>query len=110
MLASRVAAEGQLGVLAIDYRSAAVARYPSGLEDVEAGVRWLHAHGASRVYVYGDSSGATQAAELLLWRGAAATPPLAGAVLLSAWLDLSDSVRVTACNSAQPRVTVRNGT
>ena len=90
MLASRVAAAGHLGVLAIDYRSASVARYPASLNDVEDGVAWLHANGASSVFLYGDSSGGTQAVELLLWRSASA-PPIAGAVLFSPWLDLSGS-------------------
>eukprot|EP00747_Dinoflagellata_sp_TGD_P016990 gnl/TRDRNA2_/TRDRNA2_125517_c0_seq1.p1 gnl/TRDRNA2_/TRDRNA2_125517_c0~~gnl/TRDRNA2_/TRDRNA2_125517_c0_seq1.p1 ORF type:complete len:466 (+),score=60.84 gnl/TRDRNA2_/TRDRNA2_125517_c0_seq1:86-1483(+) len=96
MLASRVAKAGGVGVLAVDYRTAhsgrGGAQYPGGLLDVIEGLRWLHRQGASSLYLYGDSSGATQVAELLLFNirhnlGLR----IAGAVFFSAWLDLSGS-------------------
>lgn len=96
MLASRVAAASGAGVLAVDYRTAVKggALYPGGLLDVADAVRWLLAHNASQVFLYGDSSGGTQVIELLLLlvrHEPALAAQIAGAVGFSPWLDLSDS-------------------
>jgi acetyl esterase/lipase len=55
MLASRIVSHGHIGVLAVDFRTHTP--YPAALHDIDNAVNWLHDHGASAVYLYGDSSG-----------------------------------------------------
>ena len=65
-LASRVAAASGMGVLSIDYRTVPTFTFPAPVEDTIQALEWLELHGASELYIYGDSSGGTQAMEVLL--------------------------------------------
>jgi len=98
MLASRVAAVGDLGVLAVDYRTAnsppGGAKFPGGLLDVIDGMKWLKAQGATDLFLFGDSSGATQVLEILLYvirHEPELKKQISGAITFSAWVDLSSS-------------------
>ena len=70
-MCSQVAHQSGAAVVAIDYRLAPEHKYPAGLEDCMAALRWLVEHGhtqhldASRMAVGGDSAGGTLAAR---WR------------------------------------------
>ena len=69
-MCSQVAHQSGAAVVAIDYRLAPEHKYPAGLEDCMAALRWLVEHGhtqhldASRMAVGGDSAGGTLAAIL----------------------------------------------
>ena len=89
-LSARIAVATGCRVLAVDYRLAPEDPFPAGLEDCVAVVARLLAEGADpgQLVVAGDSAGGGMAAALLLRRQMAGEAPLAGAVLLSPWLDL----------------------
>lgn len=63
----RIVAAG-FAVASCEYRLSGEARFPAQLDDVDAAIEWLHAHGAeygvdaSRLVVWGVSAGATLAA------------------------------------------------
>jgi acetyl esterase/lipase len=63
----RIVAAG-FGVASCEYRLSGEALYPAQLDDVDAALAWLHAHGAdygvdaSRIVLWGVSAGATLAA------------------------------------------------
>lgn len=91
-LASHVALQSGLPVLAVDYRLAPEHPFPAGLEDVLATWRWLLERRApSRIAFLGDSAGAGLAlASLLRLRDAGADMP-AAFVGLCPWADLTFS-------------------
>ena len=94
-LSSHVAEAAGMGVLAVDYHAAA--RYPSGIRDIVEAMQWLTAKGASKIYLYGDSSGGTMVAEVMLWvahhklANNSLGVEIAGGATFSAWLDFTAS-------------------
>ena len=75
-------------VVALDYRLAPEHKFPAGLRDCEAALRWLAAHAhdldidASRIAVSGDSAGGNLAAALTLLARDHAGPAIAFQVLV----------------------------
>ena len=68
---ARLATEGQLAVVSVDYRLAPEDPYPAGPDDCEAAAAWLAANaqrefGTSRLLIGGESAGANLAAVTLL--------------------------------------------
>eukprot|EP00035_Acanthoeca_spectabilis_P001959 m.83978 g.83978 ORF g.83978 m.83978 type:complete len:758 (-) comp11259_c0_seq2:79-2352(-) len=105
---SKVVAASGIGVLAPDFRELAGRPQPFSwkqqLEDIIASLLWLHAHGASRLYIYGDSSGGALTIQTLLYmakkrlaaKRAGNPDPFNGlnisaAGTFSGWFDMSDS-------------------
>jgi acetyl esterase/lipase len=84
---------GNARALALDYRLAPEHPYPAALEDATAAYRWLLAEGIDpqRLVIAGDSAGGGLTAATLLALRDAGDPLPAGAVLMSAWLDLANS-------------------
>lgn len=80
-------------VLGIDYRLAPEHRYPAALEDAAAAYDWLLAQGVSpgEIVFAGDSAGGNVVLAALLQLRDAGRPLPAGAVLMSAWTDMSAS-------------------
>jgi acetyl esterase len=88
----RLALAGDFMVASIDYRLAPEHKFPAGLEDCVAAVRWIAAHGAdwgidtTRLAIGGDSAGANLSlAALLSLRDAAANPLRAGLLIYGAY-------------------------
>lgn len=79
--------------LALEYRLAPEHRYPAALEDSLSTYRQLLASGvpAQRIVLSGDSAGGNLVLVTLLALREAGDPLPAGAVLLSPWVDLSNS-------------------
>ena len=100
-LSTRVAEQSGMGVLAVDYRTTAsvpIAPFPAAVEDVIAALKWLKDQGASKIALYGDSSGGTQVVEALLYmehlRSTGERDPgvtVDRALTFSCWLDLTSS-------------------
>jgi hypothetical protein len=72
MLSDRIASAANMGVLAIDYRTTAavppdVGTFPAAILDVIAALEWLRKQNVSKLALYGDSSGATQVVETLIY-------------------------------------------
>ncbi|MEP6722694.1 MAG: alpha/beta hydrolase [Variovorax sp.] len=92
-LMAGISAAGACRVLGLDYRLAPEHRYPGALEDACTAYDWLVAQGndPSNIVLAGDSAGGNLAlAALLRLREAGRTLP-AGAVLMSAWTDMTAS-------------------
>ena len=88
----RLAQAGGFLVASIDYRLAPEHKFPAGLEDCVAAVRWLAEHGGAwgidpaRLAIGGDSAGANLAlAVLLSLRDAGASPLRAGLLIYGAY-------------------------
>ena len=88
----RLAEAGGFLVASIDYRLAPEHKFPAGLEDCAAAVRWLAAHGRDwgidtrRLAIGGDSAGGNLAlAALLSLRDAGVTPLRAGLLIYGAY-------------------------
>jgi acetyl esterase len=88
----RLAMAGDFMVASVDYRLAPEHKFPAGLEDCVAAVRWMAAHGADwgidpgRLAIGGDSAGANLAlATLLSLRDAGANPVRAGLLIYGAY-------------------------
>ena len=87
---------GMVGVN-MTYRLAPAANWPAGAEDVGRALAWVRAniaaHGgdAARIYVMGNSAGATHVADYLAQAGDHKLPvtPVAGAILLSGVYDFT---------------------
>ncbi|GAB2712533.1 hypothetical protein GCM10027089_40510 [Nocardia thraciensis] len=90
-LAARLSRETGLPVFLVDYRLAPEHRFPAAAADVEAGYRWLLAHGyrPEHLVVGGDSAGGHLALDLLLENLRSATSQPAGVFMFSPLLDLS---------------------
>ena len=91
-LCRRLALAGDFLVASVDYRLAPEHKFPAGLEDCIAAVRWLAAHGTDwgmdphRMAVGGDSAGANLALAVLLGLREAGSNPLhAGALIYGAY-------------------------
>ena len=68
------------------------------LADVLQGMQWLEEQGASKILLFGDSSGGTQVLQLLLWMENLRRLPgrdpgvrVSAAVSFSGWLDMTAS-------------------
>jgi acetyl esterase len=88
----RLARAGDFLVASVDYRLAPEHKFPAGLEDCVAAVRWIAAHGADwgidpgRLAIGGDSAGANLAlASLLSLRDAGAGRLRAGLLIYGAY-------------------------
>ena len=87
---------GMVGVN-MTYRLAPAAKWPAGAQDVGRALQWVRANIAShggdpqRIYVMGNSAGATHVADYLAQAAENKMPPLpvAGAILLSGVYDLT---------------------
>jgi acetyl esterase len=84
-----LAAEAGVIVVSVDYRLAPENKFPAGVEDSLAATEWVLAHAGElggderRVFVAGDSAGATMATvAALLLRDRGEAPRLAGQILL----------------------------
>ena len=80
-------------VLAIDYRLAPEHPFPAALDDAIAGFDWLVSQGfsPSNIVAGGDSAGGGLALSLVLALRARGGDNVAGAFLLSPWVDLTSS-------------------
>lgn len=92
-LMAGISAAGDCRVLGLDYRLAPEHRYPGALEDACTAYDWLVAQGIdpSNIVVAGDSAGGNLALAALLRLRAAGRVLPAGAVLMSAWTDMTAS-------------------
>lgn len=92
-LMAGISAVGGCRVLGLDYRLAPEHRYPSALEDACTAYDWLVAQGfaPSDIVVAGDSAGGNLVLAALLRLRAAGRVLPAGAVLMSAWTDMTAS-------------------
>ena len=92
-MCGRLARAAEIPVLSVDYRVAPENPFPAAVEDALAAYRWLQTQGYApgRIAVGGDSAGGGLACALLLGtRDYGALQPGA-AVLLSPWVDLTQS-------------------
>ncbi|MGH6901383.1 MAG: alpha/beta hydrolase, partial [Geminicoccaceae bacterium] len=94
----RLALAGHFLVASVDYRLAPEHKFPAGLEDCVAAVRWIATHGANwgiepgRLAIGGDSAGANLAlATLLSLRDAGAGPLRAGLLIYGAYAADTDT-------------------
>jgi acetyl esterase len=94
----RLALAGDFLVASVDYRLAPEHKFPAGLEDCVAAVRWIAVHGANwgidpgRLALGGDSAGANLAlATLLSLRDAGANPVRAGLLIYGAYAADTDT-------------------
>lgn len=94
---------GMVGVN-MTYRLAPAAKWPAGAEDMQRALAWVAANVAShggdpkRIYVMGNSAGATHVSDYLAQAalGRLPTVPVAGAILLSGVYDLTTFPQPTA--------------
>jgi acetyl esterase/lipase len=88
--------------LLVDYRRAPETAFPGALSDAAAAYMWLLAtgHPPERIVVAGDSAGGGLATALLLRLRERRLPMPAGAVLLSPWVDLTQSGASVETNRA----------
>lgn len=90
-------------VLGIDYRLAPEHRYPAALEDASAAYDWLLTQQGvppAQIVFAGDSAGGNVVLAALLQLRDAGRPLPAGAVLMSAWTDMSASGESYATRAA----------
>ena len=99
----RLAQAGGFLVASIDYRLAPEHKFPAGLEDCLAAVRWLAAHGgafgidSSRLAIGGDSAGANLAlATLLSLRDAGQHPLTAGLLIYGAYAAYTEDAQTAS--------------
>jgi triacylglycerol lipase len=94
------ASHGLVGVT-INYRLAPQFQFPSGIEDLRRVVDWLHAHiaeyggDAQKIFLWGHSAGAAHTGDYLADAARSGKEPgIAGAILVSGFYDLGDTVSV----------------
>lgn len=89
---SQLAKACQARVLLVDYRLAPEHPFPAAVEDAVRAYRWVLDQGVdpARIVAGGDSAGGGLTASLLLAAKQQGLPLLAGGILLSAWLDLTN--------------------
>lgn len=79
--------------LSVEYRLAPEHKYPKAVEDVYAGMTWLHEHASelgvetNRIGVHGDSAGGGLAAALAIFARERRGPPIAKQILVYPMLD-----------------------
>jgi monoterpene epsilon-lactone hydrolase len=90
---SHLAAALRARVLVVDYRLAPEHPFPAAVTDVVAAYRWVLDQGVApgRIVAGGDSAGGGLTASLLLAARRDGLPLPAGGILLSAWVDLTNS-------------------
>jgi acetyl esterase len=99
----RLALAGDFMVASVDYRLAPEHKFPAGLEDCVAAVRWIAAHGAGwgidsgRLAIGGDSAGANLSLTTVLsLRDAGERPVRAGALIYGAYAVDADTASAQA--------------
>jgi acetyl esterase/lipase len=97
--AAALAARCEVEVVCPQYRLAPEHPFPAGLADAQAVLAALQAAGTAPVILSGDSAGGGLAASLAAL-ARSADRPLAGLVLLSAWLDLTVTSPAYEANAA----------
>lgn len=100
-LMGRIARATNAQVLGLDYRLAPEHPYPAAVDDAVAAYQWILDQGiaADKIVIAGDSAGGGLAVATLLALKTRGLPMPAGAVLFSAWTDLTasgESVRTRA--------------
>jgi len=92
-LVSRLAAAAGITGFSIDYRLAPEHQLPAALDDALAAYRWLVGQGltGNRIVLVGDSAGGNLAAATALRLREAKLPRPGGLLLISSWLDLTQS-------------------
>jgi acetyl esterase len=91
----KLADEGQLIVIAVDYRLAPEHKFPAGVEDVVTATKWIAGNArqlgidASRLSVGGDSAGGNFAAVVAISARDCNGPAIAGQVLIYPSTDLA---------------------
>ncbi len=105
-LCSRLARMGGVRGLSATYRLAPEHPFPAAVDDALAAYRWLLAQGisADNIIVSGASAGGGLALSLLLAAREQGLPLPAGAVVLSPWVDLTQSGETFATNAARDPV------
>ena len=90
---SQLAAACKARVLLVDYRLAPEHPFPAAVDDALVAYRWVLARGVDpgRIVAGGDSAGGGLTAALLLAARQQGLPLFAGGLLLSGWLDLTNS-------------------
>ena len=89
---SHLAAACKARVLVVDYRLAPEHPFPAAVDDAVTAYTWVLHQGVDpgRIVAGGDSAGGGITASLLLAAKAQGLPLLAGGILLSGWLDLTN--------------------
>src|SRR5208282_5901363 len=92
-LVSRLVAAAGITGFSIDYRLAPEHQLPAALDDALAAYRWLVGQGlaGNRIVLVGDSAGGNLAAATVLRLREAKLPSPGGLLLISPWLDLTQS-------------------
>lgn len=92
-IACRLAQAAGVRVLLLDYRRAPENRFPAAVEDATAAYRWLLDSGQAveRLAVAGDSAGGGLSVALMVQLKALELPLPKAAVLMSPWVDLSNT-------------------
>jgi acetyl esterase len=91
----KLADEGEMIVIAVDYRLAPEHKFPAALDDAAAATKWIAAHAlelgidASRLVVGGDSAGGNLAAVVAIAARDGGGPAIAGQVLIYPVTDLA---------------------
>ena len=101
-MVARMAAESQASAFVLKYRLAPEHPYPAATDDALAGWGWLLNSGVdpASTIIGGDSAGGNLTLSLLLALRDAGGPLPAGAVVLSPWTDLTNSVPSRISNDA----------
>ena len=91
----KLADEGQLIVISVDYRLAPEHKFPAAVDDAVAATRWIAGHAkklgidASRLMVGGDSAGGNLAAVVAMSARDGDGPAIAGQVLIYPAVDFA---------------------
>jgi acetyl esterase len=94
----KLAHEGELIVISVDYRLAPEHKFPAAVDDAIAATKWIAAHArqlgidASRLMVGGDSAGGNLAAVVSLAARDGGGPDIAGQVLVYPVTDVSQKL------------------
>ncbi len=108
-LASRIGSKTSAAVFLLDYRLAPENPFPAAIDDAVAGYRWLLDSGRDpgQMLVAGDSAGGGLGVALLAALRDAGVALPAGAVLMSPWVDLTNSGSSQTTRSAEDPIVSR---
>ncbi len=100
-LAWRLAKEGNISVLVVDYRLAPEHPFPAAVDDATASYKWLLGNGysAEKILVAGDSAGGGLSVALMLNLKNLGLPLPVAAALISPWTDLAATGESVAANA-----------